>query len=76
MVQITDVVIISADKTEEPWAIEGEIVFESDLSTGFSVTYLSDDDEFEYLETEINPGKYDKKLLKEMILIALSELDE
>lgn len=76
MVQITEVVIISADKSEEPWAIEGEILFESDLSTGFSATYLTDDDEFDDLEIEINPGKYDKKLLKDMIILALNEFEE
>lgn len=76
MVQITEVVIISIDKCDESWAIEGEILFESDLTTPFSATYLPEDDEFEELEIEINPGKYDKKLLKEMIIDSAYNLDE
>ena len=75
MVDITDVVIISIDKSDDPWSIEGEIQFESDLTTVFSVSYYSDDDELENLEVEINPGRYDKKLLKEMIIEAANEFD-
>lgn len=76
MIQLTEVMIISADKSDDSWSIEGEILFESDLSTGFSATYLPDEDEFEELEIEINPGKYDKKLLKEMIIEATNEFEE
>ena len=76
MVQISEVTIISIDKSEDSWAVEGEILFESDLTTAFSVTYLTDDDELEDLEIEINPGKYDKKLLKELILEAAMDYDE
>lgn len=76
MVQISDVSIISIDKNEDSWAIEGEILFESDLTTDFSVTYIPDDDEFEDLEIEINPGSYDKSLLKELIIKAAISYDE
>lgn len=76
MIQISDVTIFSVDKSDDNWAIEGEILFESDLSTAFSVTYISEDDELEDLEIEIVPGRYDKRLLKEMILEAASEFDE
>lgn len=76
MVSISEVSIISIDKSEDPWAIEGEILFESDLSTPFSTLYYSDDDEFESLEIEINPGKFDKTLLKHMILSAVQEFDD
>ena len=76
MVLVSDVTIISIDKSEESWAIEGEILFESDLTTAFSVTYIIGDDELEELEIEIVPGKYDKRLLKELILKAAMEYDE
>lgn len=76
MVTISEIVIISIDKTEESWAIEGEILFESDLSSLFSATYYPADDEFEDLEIEITPGRFDKSLLKHMILAAAQEFEE
>ncbi len=75
MIQISEVNIISVDKSEEVWAIEGEIIFES-VSTPFSVNYTPDYDELEDLEIEINPGNYDKSLLKEMIANAAQDFDE
>lgn len=76
MIQISEVSIISVDKGEDSWAIEGEILFEEDLSTAFEVTYLSDDDELEDLTMEINPGGFDKELLKEMIIKASMEFED
>ena len=76
MVQISDVIIISIDKNDDSWAVEGEILFESDLSTAFSVTYLTMEDELEDLEIEIVPGKYDARQLKEMILRAAVEYED
>ena len=76
MIQITEIIIITADKSDDSWAIEGEILFESDLTTAFSATYLCDEDEFDELEIEINPGKYDRKLLKDMIIEAVNNFDE
>jgi len=76
MVSITEVTIISADKSDSPWDIEGEILFESDLSTPFSATYYPDDGEFEELEIEIDPGSYDKRQLKEMIAAAAAEFED
>jgi len=76
MVQISDVIIISIDKSEDSWAVEGEIMFESDLATPFSVTYLTAEDELEDLEIEIVPGKYDARQLKEMIVRAAVEYED
>lgn len=76
MIQISEVNIISVDKSEESWAIEGEILFESDLSADFSVSYIQEDDEFEEFELEINPGEYDEVKLKEMILDAANNFEE
>ena len=76
MVQISEVVIISIDKNDDVWAVEGEIVFESDLTSAFSVNYSPDEDELEDLEIEIDPGRYDKKAFKEMLVEAAQEYDE
>ena len=76
MVQISEVSIISIDKNDESWAIEGEILFEEDLSTAFEITYLPVEEEFEDLVLEINPGKYDVSLLYEMILNSVDNFEE
>jgi hypothetical protein len=76
MIIISEVNIISVDKSDDTWAIEGEILFEGDLSTAFSVNYATDYDELEDLEIEIDPGNSDRVQLKEMILNATQEYDE
>lgn len=76
MVQISEVNIISIDKGEDSWAIEGEILFEEDLSTAFEVTYIVDDDELDDLSLEIDPGNFDKKLLKEMIISSAMDYED
>lgn len=76
MVDITEVTIISIDKSEDSWAIEGEVLFESDLTSPLSVTYYPQDDEFEDLEIEINPGNFDQGQLKDMIIAAANDYEE
>jgi hypothetical protein len=76
VVTISEISIISIDKSEETWAIEGEILFESDLSTPFHATYYPDDDEFEELEIEINPGRFDRFQLKQMVICAVQEYED
>ena len=76
MVLISEIIIISIDKSDDSWAIEGEILFESDISTPFSATYYPDDDEFEDLEIELTPGRFDKSQLKHMILGAAQEFED
>ncbi|MCL2406540.1 MAG: hypothetical protein FWC95_01290 [Defluviitaleaceae bacterium] len=76
MVQISEVNIISVDKSEEIWEIEGEIMFESDLSTPFSTAYYPDDDEFTDLTIEMIPGRFDNSLLKQMIVDAANEFED
>ncbi len=77
MVSITEVTVFSVDKSDcETWSIEGEILFEEDLTTPFSAVYVHEDDEFEDFEMEINPGRYDKNRLKQLILRAAKECDD
>ncbi len=76
MVRITEVYIISIDKSEDSWAIEGEAVFEEDLTSGFEVTYNLEDDELEDLVLEVNPGSYSKNDFKNMILEAAREYED
>ncbi len=76
MVQVSEVSIISIDKSDDPWAIEGEIVFEDDFSTSFEATYFYDENELEDLDLELNPGDYDEHLLSQMIKQAADEFEE
>ena len=50
--QISEVNIISIDKGEDSWEIEGEIIFEDNLSSAFAVTYVIEEDELEGLDLE------------------------
>lgn len=76
MVNITDAYIISIDRGEDSWAIEGEVVFEGDLSSGFEVTYNLEEDELEDLVLEVDPGKYSKSDFKKMVIKAAKEYEE
>ncbi len=76
MLQISEVCIISIDKSDDNWAIEGEILFEEDLSSAFEVTYVKNDDELEDLSMELNINGFDSRKLKEMIVEAALDYDE
>lgn len=76
MLQISEVCIISIDKSDDIWAIEGEIIFEDDLSTAFEVSYVQDEDELEELSMELDINDFDKNKLKEMIIGAAMEYDD
>lgn len=78
MLQVTDVCIISADKSDNNWEIEGEVFFDEDLDTAFTATYINEEDEFENLslELELDITDYDEQILKNKILQALCEYEE
>ncbi len=76
MVQVTEVSIISIDKSDDYWSIEGEIVFDEDLETSFEATYLYDEDEIEDLSFEIDIEGYDKRTLYKMIKEAAEDFEE
>lgn len=76
MIQISEISIISIDKSDDSWAIEGEILFEEDLSTAFEATYLCDEDEIDELYLEMDPGSYDTALLEQMIMQAANDFEE
>ncbi len=53
MLQITEVNIFSLSKDEDAWTIEGEIIFEDDLTSAFEADYLPDEDELVNLSVEM-----------------------
>ena len=76
MVQITEVSIISIDKSDDFWSIEGEIIFEDDLESAFEATYLYDEDEIEDLSLELDIDGYDTRTLYQMIKDVAEDFEE
>lgn len=77
MLQISEVNLISVDKSEESWEIEGEVIFEDDLSSGFAASYLAEEDEWEELSLELEMEEgFSMSVLKDMILSAIEEYEE
>lgn len=77
MLRITEVNIYSIDKSEDGWAIEGEILFEDDLTSAFEATYLADEDELENLSLELDLEEdYDGRALKKWIVKATNEFED
>lgn len=77
MMQISEVNLISVDKSEEIWEIEGEVIFEDDLSSGFAASYLAEEDEWEELSLELEMEEgFSMSVLKDMFLSAIEEYEE
>ena len=76
MLELTEITIMSADKNEDAWTIEGELIFDGDLTAAFTVIYYPGDDEFDELTLESNPGRFDKRRFKELLLAAVDEFEE
>lgn len=77
MLQITETTIISVDKSDESWAIEGEMVFDDDLASAFEVTYSVEEDELEGFSLELElEGEYNTHGIKDIILQAVEEFED
>lgn len=77
MLHVTDVNIYSIDKSEDNWAIDGEIQFEDDLISAFEAGYLVDDDELEHFTLELEMEEpYDQRAVKDWIVKAANEFED
>ena len=76
MIPIDDVCIISIDKSEEVWAIEGEIIYDDDIACPFEASYLAEDDEFEGISAEADLDEFDYDELKDKIKASIMEYEE
>ena len=76
MLHISEVNIFSLSKEEDMWSIEGEIIFEDDLTSAFETGYLPDEDELDDLSLELELEEFDQKTLKTMILDAVNNFEE
>ena len=52
MIPIDEVCIISVDKSEDVWSIEGEIIYDDDIACPVAAYYMAEDDEFDELTTD------------------------
>ncbi|GFI62490.1 hypothetical protein IMSAG049_01674 [Clostridiales bacterium] len=76
MIPVDDICIISVDKSEDVWEIEGEIIYDDDIACPLAVSYLAEDDEFERITTEIDIDMFDEYELKEKIKKAVFDYEE
>jgi len=75
---ISEIVVISVDRAENIWHIEGEAIFEGDFTTSFAATFYPDDNEIEGLEFDVAhvPGKYDAEQFTQMLVAAILSFEE
>ena len=73
---IVDVVVISVDRCDDIWPVEGEAVFEGDFTTAFAASFYPDDSEIENLEFDVAPKGFDEEVFAEMLTAAILEFDE
>lgn len=76
MMQISEVNIFSLSKDEDGWTIEGEIIFEDDLTSAFEANYLPDEDELDEVSLELEIDDFDPKALKQMLLDAANDYED
>jgi len=71
MIPIDEVCIISIDKSDDTWAIEGEIIYDEDIACPFEASYIAPDDEFEQISAETDLDEFDKDELLEKMKAAI-----
>ena len=76
MIPIDEVCIISIEKSEDSWAIEGEIMYDEDIACPFEASYVAEDDEFEEISTELDINEFDSYDLKDKIKSAVFEYED
>lgn len=76
MISIEEVCIISIDKSEDIWDIEGEIIFDDDIACPFEASYVAQDDEFEQITAEMDLEEFDRDELLEKIKFAAFNYEE
>lgn len=76
MISIDEVCIISIDKSEDVWDIEGEIIFDDDIACPFEASYVAQDDEFEQITAEMDLDEFDRDELLDKIKFAAFNYEE
>lgn len=76
MIPIDEVCIISIDKSDDTWAIEGEIIYDEDIACPFEASYIVPDDEFEQISAETDLDEFDKDELLEKMKAAIFSYED
>ncbi len=76
MLEVHDFTIYSAVEDEHFFEIEGEVVFDNDHSTEFSVTISTEKNTIEQIEFEFQPDEYDEEDFRIKALKYAREFDE
>ena len=76
MIPIDEVCIISIDKSDDTWAIEGEIIYDEDIACPFEASYIAQDDEFEQISAETDLDEFDKDELLEKMKAAIFSYED
>ncbi len=76
MIPIDEVCIISIDRSDDVWTVEGEIIYDDDIACPFEASYIAEDDEFEELTAEMDISEFDPSELKEKIKAAIFECED
>ena len=76
MIPIDEVCIISIDKSEDVWSIEGEIIYDDDIACPFAEYYIAEDDEFEEITTDADISGFDPDEMREKIKAAVLEYED
>ena len=70
LLKVTDVNIISIDKEEDIWLIEGEAVLEDQITIGFEASFDPTYNDLEIQRMDEDLENLDENTLKEMIIEA------
>ena len=76
VIPVDDICIISIDKSEDVWAVEGEIIYDEDISCPFAVSYSTIDDELLEYTAENDMSDFDMDELTEKIKVAIINYEE
>lgn len=76
MIPIDEICIISIDKSEDIWEIEGEIIYDDDIACPFETSYNSEYEELENIVAEMDISDFDSEELYEKIKAAVLDYEE
>lgn len=76
MIPIDEVCIISIDKSEDIWDIEGEIIYDDEIACPFEASYAAAEDEFDEITAETDLDTFDRDELLEKIKFSMFNYEE
>lgn len=68
MLNVSDISVYTSEKDYDILSVEGEVVFENDHTTDFTIDIYLDDMHIENLEFDMDPGEINIQSFKECLL--------